>query len=114
MLETVYNWIKNIAFYMLLVTAFLQIVPDESYRKYIRFFSGLILIMLLVMPIFKITGLYGGISLTMERMQDEKSKKEMEGTVRHFEEEIIPQLQEEYNGTKGGQGETAGMAVAEE
>ena len=57
MLEAVYNWIKNIAFYMLLVTAFLQIVPDEAYRKYIRFFSGLMLIMLLVMPIFKITGL---------------------------------------------------------
>ena len=41
MIQLVYRWMQNLAVYMILVTAFLQALPENSYRKYVRFFCGL-------------------------------------------------------------------------
>ena len=38
MLEYIYEWIGNIAFYMIMVTAVLHLLPNSDYQKYIRFF----------------------------------------------------------------------------
>ena len=57
MLEYIYEWIENIAFYMVIVVAVLQMVPGESYKKYIRFFVGMILILMLTGPVLKIFGM---------------------------------------------------------
>lgn len=57
MFEFLYEWIRNIAFYMVLATAVIQILPDNAYKKYIRFFTGMILIMLLMTPVLKIFGM---------------------------------------------------------
>ena len=43
MIQLVYRWMQNLAVYMILVTAFLQALPENSYRKYVRFFCGLLL-----------------------------------------------------------------------
>ena len=47
MIQLVYRWMQNLAVYMILVTAFLQALPENSYRKYVRFFCGLLLTVLL-------------------------------------------------------------------
>ena len=43
MIQLVYRWMQNLAVYMILVTAFLQALPENSYRKYVRFFCGLLM-----------------------------------------------------------------------
>ena len=45
------QWIQNITFYLIIITLLLQMVPDKSYRKYIQFITGLILILLLIEPL---------------------------------------------------------------
>ena len=40
MFDYIYEWIQNIAFYLVLVTAVLHAVPNKDYKKYIRFFTG--------------------------------------------------------------------------
>ena len=42
MIDKIYEWVKNLSFYLVLVTALLQMLPDSDYRKYIRFFTGLV------------------------------------------------------------------------
>ena len=54
MFQYIYQWIENIAFYLVVITAVIQLVPNNSYKKYIRFFTGLILVILLANPIMKI------------------------------------------------------------
>lgn len=61
MLDYIYEWIENIAFYMVLVVAAMQMVSGESYKKYIRFFAGMILILMLIGPIIKIVGMERGL-----------------------------------------------------
>ena len=56
MKEAIFDWIKNIAYYMILVSAFLHVVPDENYKKYIRLFTGMILILLLSSPVLQLFG----------------------------------------------------------
>lgn len=56
MKEVIFDWIKNLAYYMILVSAFLHILPNEAYRKYIRLFTGMILILLLSSSILSLFG----------------------------------------------------------
>lgn len=56
MFDYLYEWIQNIAFYLVLVTAVLHAVPDKAYKKYVRFFTGLVLILMIVTPVLKLFG----------------------------------------------------------
>ena len=42
---------------MIMVTAVLHLLPNSDYQKYIRFFTGLVLVILLATPILKIFGM---------------------------------------------------------
>ena len=73
MLDYIYQWIENVAFYMVIIVAVIQMIPGNSYKKYIRFFAGLILILMLVGPILKIFGMS-----TYQNSQYQKTLKEIE------------------------------------
>jgi len=70
LLNYIYEWIENVAFYMVLVVAFMQMIPGESYKKYIRFFVGLILILMLTGPFLKLLGI--------NKIYNQEYKKEFE------------------------------------
>lgn len=57
MLEFIYEWMENIAFYLVILVAVMQMIPQNSYQKYIRFFAGMILILMLAGPILKLFGM---------------------------------------------------------
>ena len=54
MIAYLYEWIRNVAFYLVLVTALLHVLPRSGYQKYIRFFTGLVLILLVLAPVLKL------------------------------------------------------------
>ncbi len=56
MFDFLYEWIQNLAFYLVIITAVIQILPGKSYKKYIQFFSGLVMILLMLTPVMKLTG----------------------------------------------------------
>lgn len=57
MIAFIYDWMENIAFYLVILVAMMQMIPQSSYQKYIRFFAGMILILMLAGPIFRIFGM---------------------------------------------------------
>lgn len=40
MFRQLYDWIQNIAVYLILVSAVMHAIPGKDYEKYIRFFRG--------------------------------------------------------------------------
>lgn len=54
MFAYLYEWIRNVAFYLVLVTALLHVLPRSGYQKYIRFFTGLVLILLVLAPVLNL------------------------------------------------------------
>ncbi|MFA9375486.1 MAG: stage III sporulation protein AF [Lachnotalea sp.] len=51
MITGIYEWIKNIAFYMILITAVMNVIPNNNYKKYINLFTGMVMIILVLAPI---------------------------------------------------------------
>ena len=85
MFDYIYEWIQNLAFYLVIVTAVLQIIPGKGYKKYVQFFSGMVMILLMLTPILKLTGietrfydLYHSQEYEMERKEIEKQKSYFE------------------------------------
>ena len=85
MLDTVYSWMKNTAFYLVIMTAVLEVLPGNTYKKYVRFFTGLVLILLVLSPVLKWTGTVDTFRFEYKQ-QEEKFRAEMERQL-DFEEE---------------------------
>lgn len=54
MFEYLYDWMKNIAYFMILATTVIHLLPDYDYRRYIRLFMGMVLVVLLAAPVFQL------------------------------------------------------------
>lgn len=99
MLEQLYGWIQNIAAYLILVSAVMQAVPGKEYKKYIQFFSGLVLILLLFTPVLKLTGMETTFTELYHNREYEREKQEIEEKAKYFEDlDIMEFVPEEYQG----------------
>ena len=56
-MAAVYGWVRNIIYYMIFLSVVNNLLADSKYEKYIRFFAGMVLILLVVSP------LSGGLGL---------------------------------------------------
>lgn len=56
MKEELYQWIKNLAVFYILLSSVLHLVPNGKYEKYVRFFMGLLLIFMMSTPVFSLFG----------------------------------------------------------
>lgn len=83
MLNYIYEWMENIAFYMVLIVAVIQMLPNSSYKKYVRFFAGMILILMMIGPLLRIFHMEKYQSAEYEKQLEEIQEviKEMEGIV---------------------------------
>lgn len=86
MFDYLYQWIENVAFYMVILTVAMQLIPNNSYKKYIQFFSGLILVIMLAGPIFKIFGMEQEFIETYENAEYEQKIKEIEEATKYLED----------------------------
>lgn len=50
-MNSVYSWVKNIVFFLLIISIVNNLVGDNSYKKYINLVTGMILIILVVSPL---------------------------------------------------------------
>lgn len=57
MFQYLYEWMRGIAYFMVLITILMHIIPDQGYQKYIRFFTGILLVVLFLTPVWKLIGM---------------------------------------------------------
>lgn len=84
MFEYIYQWLQNLAFYMILVTAVIHVLPENSYQKYIRFFCGLILVVLLASPVIKLFGVKERFAELYQTSEYEQTQKEIKEAAEYF------------------------------
>ena len=78
MTEMCYAWIRDIVFYFILVSVVMNVMPDSKYRKYVRFFLGIVLIILMVQPLLQFLNLSDSLdanfnSETLKQQWEESS-----------------------------------------
>lgn len=81
------QWIQKIISMLLIMSAVLQVIPGKDYEKYIRFFCGLVLILLVLSPVAALKGLkterfyqkevYQQYEKEIERMSDSIKREEV-------------------------------------
>ena len=81
MKEEIYSWMKNLAVFYILLTTVLHLVPDKRYERYVRFFMGLLLILMLITPVFSLLG---------------KGEELMESFQMFYEKEDLMRKEEEF------------------
>lgn len=118
MLEELYGWIQNIAVYLIVTSAIMHAIPGKEYEKYVRFFSGLVLILLLFTPLLKLTGKEGVFQNIYRSNEYELDRKAIEETEQWFEDEsFLEFLPEEYTGGQraydGEEGQEGSIEVEE-
>lgn len=99
------GWIQKIAYYMILVTLVMQVAAGESYRKYIRLFTGIILILLILSPVIHLLGLDGERYIQSAESEYEAAAERIEGKIQELEEEVASASGEKIlPGDRAGQG----------
>lgn len=53
MAEQVYEWVRSLAGYYLFLAVLEQLLSGKTYWKYVRFFAGIVLILLVLKPVTK-------------------------------------------------------------
>lgn len=69
MLTQLYSWLQNVVCYFLLLTVVMNLLPDDSYKKYIRYYMGLLLILTFISPVFQITEIGEKLETYIEEFQ---------------------------------------------
>ena len=97
MFEFLYEWIQNLAFYLVIITAVLQILPGKNYKRYIQFFSGMVMILLMLTPVLKLTGKEDTFYSLYHSKEYEMEKEEIERQKDYLKDlDILDFLPEEY------------------
>lgn len=66
-MENIYNWVKNIVFFLVLITIINNLVGSSKYKKYINLISGMILIILVLNPLFDLFDIDEKIDYNIEK-----------------------------------------------
>ena len=121
MLEAVYGWIQNISVYLIVTAAVMHAVPGKDYGKYIRFFSGLVLILLVFTPLLKVMGMGDTFHALYKGKEYEMNRREIEMAEEIYENSDLsgllgtdPSASKEGSGIGSVQEESRGMIKVEE
>ena len=71
----------------MLVSAILPALPQESYQKYIRFFSGRVLIILLMTPLLRLTDMEDSFRSRVQEQNMEQESASFLEEIREKQEE---------------------------
>lgn len=98
-MEPLFSWIKNIAFFLILITAVTGTLPDNHFKKYIKFFSGMLLIILLISPISQLLNVDSDLDLSFIEKAYEMELEEMQEEIGNLEYIQSDRLMSGYSDT---------------
>ena len=87
----IYGWMKGLAFFFIFMTAVLNCLPDQKYRKYVRFFLGMVLLILMTQPLLRLFRLDEALSRAAGRgmLEAEAEQAEWQVQVEGVQEELL-------------------------
>ncbi len=96
MKELLTDWIVNLTFFSLLTSVFTKMLPGKGYIPYIKIICGIMMILILLQPILRITGLESIIDVHLAEELYEIEMKQMENELMRMEEKQRENLEQRY------------------
>ena len=94
MKEFIYGWIQDIAFYTILMEVVLHVLPQQGQKKYLQFFMGIVLIILVISPVLSAAGLDGQLDEAYARQTYDQELQEFQRRQQMIEESYESRLEE--------------------
>ena len=79
------EYIKNIGFFLILMSLVSNVMPDNSYKKYCRMFCGLILVVLVINPYYEFLNFEGDIKDIFAMTNYKSQAMELENQIKMSE-----------------------------
>lgn len=112
-MEKLYEWIRNITYYLIFITVAVNLLPNKKYEKYIKFFTGMVLILLVLKPITGGLRLDDTLAYYFEAISLKKEAGELTGKFSKMEEQRLENMFAGYEEAVGvdlkSMAETAGF-----
>ena len=89
-----FGWIQDIAFYTLLMVVVLHVLPEKNQRKYLQFFMGIFLMILVMSPFLSALGLDRQLDEIYARQTYDRELQEFLKKQEAVEEEYQRRLEE--------------------
>lgn len=95
-MEAFYGWIRNIVCFLCILNVFLQVLPGGTFKKYVRFFGGLLLVVIVLNPLAELVKVSGSFEKAwrMESLKEEVDNLEL--TKQGMEEFRSEKINEAY------------------
>lgn len=94
----VYQWVGSILCYLILATAVRAVLPSKKYEKYIRFFMGVMLILVAVRPVAEGLNLEDRLAYYFEAVSFQRESEDLKREILGIEEQRLKKVIEEYEG----------------
>lgn len=94
MKEFIYGWIQDIAFYTILMEVVLHVLPEQGQKKYLQFFMGIVLIILVISPVLSAAGLDGQLDEAYARQTYDQELQEFQRRQQMIKESYESRLEE--------------------
>lgn len=111
-MKVVFEWIEQIAFYSVLMVLVNHLLPAGEQKKYVRFFMGLVFLLVVFAPILRITGQEAKIyrrymehSYQQEWKSFQADQGRMERDLEHYIQELLTRGEVSGDGAGTGKGE---------
>lgn len=92
-MEAVYGWVKNIIYYVIFISVVNNLLADTKYEKYLRFFSGMVLILVTAGPLLDGFGLERQLTALFEQISfqndAEQLQQELLGMEKRRQQEMV-------------------------
>lgn len=101
MMEAVFQWIKNITYYLIFVSLLSHLMPAGKYEQYMKLFFGAVFILLVVAPLTGGLHLDGRLAQAYEQIRFTQEQGEFEQKLWGMEEERIARMIKQYEEAVG-------------
>lgn len=116
-MEKLFDWIRNITYYLIFITVVINLLPNKKYEKYIRLFAGMVLILLVLKPITGGLRLEDTLARYFEEISLQKEAGELTGKFSAMDEKRLEAMISGYENAVAvdlkSMAETAGFVCKE-
>lgn len=97
-MDGILQWVKNIAIFLILSGLVYQILPDNRFKKYVQFFIGLILTLMVLSPLLNLWNLEDVLVQAAETFSLDRSRLELQAELENAAIGQEAGVQREYQG----------------
>ena len=88
-MEKLFEWIRNITYYLIFITVIINLLPNKKYEKYVRLFAGMVLILLVLKPVTGGLRLDDALARYFEEISLQKEAGELTGKISEMDEKRL-------------------------